>query len=226
MLCISAYSRLLKSIAATVLVAGLTAAQAQTPAGQKRPATIPKNYIITPFGYFHPRGVAHLGKRDVGRQDETAIRHANRTPDNIHICANAHDKADGEEVTEDKRAVKQPTINGWVESASTPTVSSYAYLYASWTASSAPSTDDGQVVFLFSGMEDINGRVTIIQPVRGWTSDDASGWGIASWNWFASDPVLLSARAQTSQKGFFPACVTAVDPPANCSLCSRILREI
>jgi hypothetical protein len=59
-ICISTYSRLLKSIAITMLVAGLTAAQAQMPAGARRPAAVPTGYVITPFGYFHPSCVTHL----------------------------------------------------------------------------------------------------------------------------------------------------------------------
>ena len=84
MLCISG-SRLLKLIANTMLVAGLTAAQAQTAAGQKRPATVPADYFNTPFGYFHPSCVTHLAKGDVVRKDESAIRHTNGTSDNIHV---------------------------------------------------------------------------------------------------------------------------------------------
>ncbi len=62
---ISAYSRLLKSVALTMLVAGLTAAQALTPAGATRPAAVPAGFVITPFGYFHPSCVKQLAKGDV-----------------------------------------------------------------------------------------------------------------------------------------------------------------
>jgi len=83
MLCISAYSRLLRSVAATMLVAGLTATQAQTPAGQKRPTSVPGDYIITPFGYFHLNCVTHLAKEDLVCHGEITIRLANGTSDNI-----------------------------------------------------------------------------------------------------------------------------------------------
>ena len=49
---ISTYFRLLKSVAITMLAVGLAAAQ--VPAGAKRPAAVPADYLITPFGYFHP----------------------------------------------------------------------------------------------------------------------------------------------------------------------------
>jgi hypothetical protein len=188
---ISAYSRVLKSIAITMLVAGLTAAQGLTPAGPKRPATVPPDYVITPFGYFDPSCVTHLAKGDVVRQDENAIRHANGAADNIHVCAFAHFKADGEKVTGDERAVTQPTIgHAWVEYAGTTTKTSYGYMYAYWSVPPAPSTNDGQTVYLFPGLEDYKDVVTIIQPVLGWNSDYASAWGIASWNCCASGTVF------------------------------------
>ena len=191
MFCISAYSRLLKSIALTMLVAGLTTAQAQMPAGPKRPATVPAGYVITPFGYFHPSCVAHLAKGDEVRHDENAIRHANGTSENIHVCAYPHFKADGEKVIGDERDVKQPTIShAWVEYAGTTTTSSYGYMYAYWNVPPAPSTNDGQTVYLFNGLEDYKDVVTIIQPVLGWNSDYASAWGIASWNCCASGTVF------------------------------------
>ncbi len=191
MFCISAYSRFLKSIALTMLVAGLTAAQAQSPAGPMRPATVPAGYVITPFGYFHPSCVAHLAKGDEVRHDENAIRHANGTSENIHVCPYPHFKADGEKVIGDERALKQPTIgHAWVEYASTTTTSSYGELSAYWNVPPAPSTNHGQTVYLFPGLEDYQDVVTIVQPVLGWNSDYASAWGIASWNCCASGTVF------------------------------------
>jgi hypothetical protein len=176
-------STLLNSIPITLLVAALTAAQALTPAGAKRPGAVPADYVITPFGYFHPSCVGHLAKGDVVRQDEKVIQHANGTSDDMHVCAYPHYKGDGAKVTGDEKAVDQPTIShAWVEYAGTTTTSSYGYMYAYWNVPPAPSTNDGQTVYLFNGLEDYSDVVTIIQPVLGWNSDYASAWGIASWN--------------------------------------------
>jgi hypothetical protein len=82
---ISTYSRLLKSIVFTMLVARLAAAQ--VPAGPNRPAAVPAVYVITPFGYFHPSCVNHLAEGDVLLQDEKAIQHANGTYDTIPAFA-------------------------------------------------------------------------------------------------------------------------------------------
>ena len=53
---------------------------------------------------------------------------------------------------------------------------------ADWTVPPTPTSNDGQTVYYFPGLQDINDVVTIIQPVLGWNADYASAWGIASWN--------------------------------------------
>jgi len=184
---ISTYSRLVKSIAIIMLVAGLTAAQALAPAGPNRPATVPADYVITPFGYFHPSCVMHVSSNtDVVRQDLNIVQHADGSSEKIPRCAYPHYKPNGEEVIGDEQGSTQPgqppLINGWVEYASVRTDTSYAYLSAYWSVPPTPSTNHGQTVYMFPGMEDYKGVVTIIQPVLGWNSDYNSAWGIASWN--------------------------------------------
>jgi hypothetical protein len=116
-------------------------------------------------------------------QDEKAIERANGSFEKIPVCAYPHYRADGEKVVGDERAVKDPNIShAWVEDASVTTTSSYGFLYGFWNVPPAPTNNDGQTVYLFNGLEDINDVVTIIQPVLGWNSDYASAWGIASWN--------------------------------------------
>jgi hypothetical protein len=180
---ISPHSQLLKSIAITMIVAGVTAAQSLTPARPNRPATVPTDYVVTPFGYFHPSCVVHLAKGDVEREDENAVQHADGSYDNVSPCAYPRYDAAGKAVTGDERALKEPTIShSWIEYASTKTSSSFGELYAYWTVPPAPSANNGQTVFLFPGLEDYKDVVSIIQPVLGWNADFASMWGIASWN--------------------------------------------
>lgn len=191
MLLISAQSRLLKSIAITMLVAGLTAAQALTPAGPKRPAAVPADYVITPFGYFHASCVAHLAQGDVLRHDEKTIERANGISESIHVCAYPHYRADGEQVIGDERAVQDPNIShAWIEYAGITTTTAFGQIYAEWDVPPAPANNDGQTVYLFNGLEDYLDVVTIIQPVLGWNSDYASAWGIAAWNCCESGTVV------------------------------------
>lgn len=182
MSCISKSFKLSKSIAITMLVAGLTVAQALA-AAAPRPATVPQDFVITPFGYYHPSCVNHLAKGEVLRQDIKAIEHANGTTTNIEQCAYPHYRADGEKVVGDERAPQTPNIShAWIEYASITTTGAYGQIYGEWDVPPSPSTNDGQTVYLFNGLEDINDVVTIIQPVLGWNSDYAGAWSIAAWN--------------------------------------------
>jgi hypothetical protein len=196
----TAHPRRLSLIAITMLIAALPAAQAQAPAGAKRPAAVPANYIITPFGYFHPSCVVRLAEGDEVRQDLKVIQHANGTSEATQACAFPHFTADGIAVVGDQKAPSEPSSqpvisHAWVEYAGTTSTSSYAYLYAHWNVPPAPSTNHGQTVYLFPGMQDYKDVVTIIQPVLGWNADYASAWGIASWNCCVSGTTYEAAPA-------------------------------
>jgi hypothetical protein len=177
-------SAVLKFIAiAAMHVACIAAAQAQTTAGPNRPNTVPQGYVVTPFGYFHPDCINHLAEGDVVRRDQQAIQHRNGTTAQIPACAYPHYRGDGEAVFGDERAVKSPNIShSWIVSESVTTRSSYGQLFGEWSVPPAPPSNDSQTLFYFTGLEDINDVVTILQPVLGWNADFGSAWGIASWN--------------------------------------------
>ena len=146
---ISTYSRLLMSIVFTMLVAGL--AEAQAPAGPKRPAAVPADFVVTPFGYFHPSCVNHLAKGDVLWQDESAIQRANGTYENIQECAYPHFEADGTKVVGDVRPVgdgmSEPPYIGhsWIEYASIHTSANYGQIVAEWDVPPAPTSNDAKL---------------------------------------------------------------------------------
>jgi hypothetical protein len=182
---ISAYSRLLKSIAFTLLVAGLAVAQA--PAAAKRPAAVPADFVLTPFGYFHPSCVNHLAKDDVLREDLKVIeRKGGRTQP--LMCAYPHFDSDGTKAVGDLKPVgdgkTQPPFIGhsWIEYASIHETYDYEEVYSQWTVPPAPASNDGQTLYFFNGLEDINDVVSIIQPVLGWNGNGLSNWSIAAWN--------------------------------------------
>jgi hypothetical protein len=198
----SKYSRLLKSITFTMLVAGLAAAQA--PVAAKRPAVVPADFVITPFGYFHPSCVNHLAKGDVLLQDEGAIQHANGAFENIEECAYPHFDADGTKIVGDFKPAgdgksQPPNIgHAWIEYASIHDTANYGQIYSEWDVPAEPTSNDGQTVFLFNGLEQYSGTVTIIQPVLGWNSDYSNRWGIASWNCCKSGTVQEAAPAKVN----------------------------
>lgn len=151
----------------------------------KRPASVPPDYRVTPFGYFHPSCVVRLAKGDELRARQGVIKHADGTNIPMHKCDYPRYSGDGQALYGDRpAAAKDPNIShSWIVSESvTTSTSSYGSLSAEWSVPPNPASNDGQTLFYFPGMEDINDVVTIIQPVLGWNSDYSSAWGIASWN--------------------------------------------
>jgi hypothetical protein len=169
-------------------------AYAQAPAGPNRPAGVPDGYVITPFGYFHPSCVLQLTEGETLLEDGLVIQHADGTIENVSACNYPHYTASGQIVT----TGEPPTINGWVESANTTTTTSYGGLTATWTVPPGPTSNNGQTLYFFPGMEDIDHVVSIIQPVLGWNADFAGAWSIASWNCCPSGITVESTPVSVS----------------------------
>jgi hypothetical protein len=195
-----AFLRVLNLFAFTVLASCFAAAQAFNPTSPKRPPNVPADYVVTPFGYFHASCITRLATGDAIREDQNAISHADGSIESTHVCAFPHYAANGEKVALEVAGVEPPTIShAWVEYASvTTSTSSFGELAAHWNVPAAPSTKDGQIIYLFPGMEDYKDVVTIIQPVLGWNSDFSNAWGIASWNCCYSGTVYESSPIRVS----------------------------
>lgn len=157
---------------------------AQAPAGRNRPAGVPDDYVITPFGYFHPSCVLRLAQGESVLADGRVLQHADGALEDIPACKYPHYAASGAITAAGATKAESPTINGWVESSSVITNStSYGEIIATWTVPPAPTSKNGEVVYFFPGLEDSNDVVSIIQPVLGWNMDDTNTpWTIASWN--------------------------------------------
>jgi hypothetical protein len=151
-----------------------------TVAGADRPMDVPEGYVITPFGYFHPSCVMML------KQGNTlldgSVRHADGTTEPAPVCNYAHFTPTGAVIFPDSKTVSgiDPTINGWLEYISTTTSSTYGEIEAGWIVPPLPKTDNGQTLFFFPGMEDINDVQSIVQPVLQWYAPGP--WAMASWN--------------------------------------------
>jgi hypothetical protein len=169
-------------LATSLLVIAIPFTQAQKLAGPNRPANVPGGYVVTPFGYFHPSCVREVASGDTVLADGR-VRYADGTLDaEAPVCGYPHYTASGQLMTAEP---KPPTIShSWIESGNAiNTTSSFGELSANWTVPPAPSSDDGQTVFLFPGMEDYATDTTIIQPVLGWNAGFfGANWSIASWN--------------------------------------------
>jgi hypothetical protein len=151
-------------------------------AGPDRPSNVPEEYVITPFGYFHPSCLQRLAKGERLLADGRVL-HANGSANaKAAVCSYPHYLRSGMAARSAKSSAPG-AINGWVESASITTGSaskSYGALLARWTVPPQPYADDGQVLYFFPGLEDINDpQTSILQPVLGWYQGQ---WSIASWN--------------------------------------------
>jgi len=97
-------------------------------------------------------------------------------------------------------APRPPTINGWVEysSAIAPTnpygFNWYRQLGIDFVVPSAPTSNGGQLIYLFPGLEPTTGN-SILQPVLQYGTSPAGGgyyWGMANWYVTASGSAVHS----------------------------------
>jgi hypothetical protein len=197
-----------------LLVSALTA-NAQVPAGANRPASVPEGYLVTPMGYFHASCVKQVASTDVLHPDEMAIYHADGSFDAMHVCAYPHFTAKGELIPLEPAAKgsgagnkliplnpstetgsKEPPYikHSWMVDIETYTSSSYGEVKSDFTVPKAPSSHDGQIIYLFPGLQDYNNNATetILQPVLGWDAYYSNAWGIASWNCCVSNTLYVS----------------------------------
>ncbi len=156
---------------------------AQVTVGSNRPTSVPSDYVITPFGYFHPSCVREI-KEGQTLLGDGRIQFANGTEEaNVPFCNYPRYAGSGEMVVE---GVKPPYISwDWIEAGQISTNStSYGKIQAVWTVPQTPTTNDGQTLFFFPGFEDIDNVQLIIQPVLGWNDGQShvGPWNIASWN--------------------------------------------
>jgi hypothetical protein len=181
-----------------ISVIATPSARAQKPAGPHRPAAVPEGYVITPFGYFHPSCVREVASGDMVLADGR-VQHADGSVEaESPVCGYPHYTVWGRIVAAE---TKPPTIShSWIASGNAiNTTSSFGELTASWTVPPAPTSDDGQTIFLFPGMEDYATDTTIIQPVLGWNAGFfGTNWSIASWNCCPSGTTHYSTPVQVN----------------------------
>lgn len=148
-------------------------------AGPHRPASVPEDYVVTPFGYFHPSCVQRISDEELLLADGH-LQRADGTV-TIQTCKFPRYAHDGSRVIA-TAGRKTPEVNGWIENTNvvaSASQSSYGRLLSAWTVPPAPKNDDGQILYFFPGLEDINHTQSILQPVLQWAGGQ---WGVANWN--------------------------------------------
>jgi hypothetical protein len=154
---------------------------AQVPAGPNRPGNVPEGYVITPFGYFHSSCVQPIKEGETLRANGT-IQHADGSVTGGTTCAHVRFTPDGKPKQADVPNPKTPAVTGWAESAAVvaPTNHSYSAIFDTNKVPANPSNDEGQTLYFFPGLEDINDQSTsILQPVLEYFSH---AWTVSNWN--------------------------------------------
>jgi hypothetical protein len=215
------YRRVFRDVLASLAAVILTLACASTLSGQVsafglanppamagpiHPSTVPEEYVITPFGYFHPSCTRLVAEGETVLPDGR-IQHADGSVDaNAPVCSYPHYTSTGSLVS-DVQGMSETCIPGgssWVESVgATPTAptTSYGKITATWTVPPAPSSNDGQTLFFFPGFEDCGNTLSILQPVLQYGVSAAGGgnyWAIASWNCCITDVTWYSPLVNVS----------------------------
>ena len=162
---------------------------AQMAAGWNRPASVPSDYVITPFGYFHPSCVRQVNEGETLLGDGRIRFKDGREEANAPFCNFPRYSPTGELVAQGSANAEPVEISwSWIESGQMATSTTYGKVTATYTVPPTPMTNDGQTLFFFPGFAHQHNNPPneepIIQPVLGW-NDGQSGagpWNIASWN--------------------------------------------
>jgi hypothetical protein len=197
---------LLLGVSGTCLMAQQQTAHPLPLAGPNRPSGVPADYVITPFGYFHPSCVLQLKKGEIF-QEGGVLRHADGSTETVAPCLYPHYAPSGElapagpheahkaAVEEETGTTPPPAINGWVENSNcflpfncAPGTTAFGKEVSTWTVPPLPSAQDGQTVFFFPGLEG-NGT-DILQPVL--ASGNGGPWNFTSWHCCPSDIEVTS----------------------------------
>jgi hypothetical protein len=168
-----------------------------------RPAGVPEDYVITPFGYFHPSCVRMLAEGQTLLADGRIQYADGRVEATVPVCNYPHYTSAGAIVSAYDKGLSgmEPEINGWLEYVSVTTNTSYGEISASWAVPPGPTAEDGQTLFFFPGFEDRNDVISIVQPVLQFGPSAAGGgafWAIASWNCCPSGIAVHSSLLDVS----------------------------
>ena len=164
----------MKHICALVLIlcACIVCVAWSQPPTNSRPLEVPEGYVVTPFGHFHPSCVLMLAEGQILLADGR-VQYADGTVEpTAPVCEYPHYTATGVMVPADARAF-DPTINGWLESVSVTTGTSFGKIAATWVVPPSPTSNDGQCDYFFPGFEDISHVISIVQPVLQWGGEAA-----------------------------------------------------
>ncbi|GEM_PF-2162559 len=147
-----------------------------------RPASVPGDFITTPFGWAHPSCVIHVAE-DEEQRDNVIVDSKGARRRDILPCKHRMFKRDGRlRLESGGRRVSEtaPATNGWIAFADSPLLEAYKFQAAVFNVPAAPTGQDSQVLFFFPGLEPSDGSF-ILQPVLEWNQAGSRRWTITSW---------------------------------------------
>lgn len=141
-----------------------------------RSADAPPNFVLTPGGFRHRSLVHRVAKNE-------ALHFAQARIQLINLATKVRkDIRKGRAQSGEVPALG----SGWISYGywNNDTGNSLTSFRSTWTVPQAPSTDSGQTIFLFNGIQNYGSNYGILQPVLQWGPSAAGGgsyWSIASW---------------------------------------------
>jgi hypothetical protein len=133
------------------------------------------DWILTPGGY-RPKSLVHKSRKGHAlhfKGEELFLR--NKLTNKFVKIGKRHKGFDPDTVSP-----RWITDANWTNNSGNPIIS----FETTWTVQSEPTNNDGQLIYLFNGLENTVGNYGILQPVLQWgNSPDGGGayWAIASW---------------------------------------------
>ncbi|MCS4510061.1 hypothetical protein [Xylophilus ampelinus] len=164
--------------------------QQNTQPADSRPANIPAEYVVTPFGYFSPSCIREIHEGEKILDNEEILR-IDGTIEPPNVCAQDNFTRQGERVSPQGldeqgrlvrastlKAVPPPTISySYIEDGEYQTDKPVGRISASWTVPENPTLRSKQTIYFFPGVQ----GDTIMQPVLGYRGESDS-WDLSSWN--------------------------------------------
>jgi hypothetical protein len=159
-----------------------------------RSVDAPANFVLTPGGFRHRSLVHRLARGQALHFTGTRIQLIDLATKVRKDISKAR-----------ARSGAVPNLgSGWISYAywNNGTGSSLTSFGSTWIVPPAPSTDSGQTIFLFNGIQNYGTNYGILQPVLQWGVSAAGGgsyWSIASWYVTSGGDAFHTALVQVAE---------------------------
>ena len=112
-----------------------------------------------------------------------------------------------------------PISDGWIVNSgwTNATANPISYFSTKWVVPPSPATNNGQLIYLFNGLQQTTSGPYILQPVLQWGYSDAGGgyyWSVA--NWYVggkNDPAFCSTSVQVSPGDILQGVMSLTSQP-------------